>query len=366
MKKSIICLMTLLALALMLPAAASAQSRAETSLYGKTLKKATVKDADKFLKKYPSSVYAPQVQQLKDSLLYLQFVKDNVSQLAKEEALRVAGAALDAVGWKKDGKEHVLALDEDFTLRILSADGQLEETRSLQRYSMEDAPGSLSLVQPMTVTAPFSAQRQYIRFSYRNGASEYVEALYRPEEDLLSQALFYGTPLEDGCIEGQSPELMEGVTQTAELAWLAARLKENASLLPLSKADMLTDASIQWWLKKNPKAETTASKLSFGQLDAESSLVEAYKKARKESGKNCNVAVFDVRGYTVICAGTKKGGDYTLLWCEPVCKSRKTDKYIHSIFFENDGTTLDVVYYKARTTFKNKISLSNGQLAHLK
>lgn len=50
----------------------------------------------------------------------------------------------------------------------------------------------------------------------------------------------------------------------------------------------------------------------------------------------------------------------------PVCKDKKTDRYIRSIYFENDGTTLDVVYYKARTTFKNKISLNGQTISHLK
>ena len=46
--------------------------------------------------------------------------------------------------------------------------------------------------------------------------------------------------------------------------------------------------------------------------------------------------------------------------------NRKTDKYIRSFFFESDGTTLDVVYYKGNTTFKNKISLTTQALRHLK
>jgi len=343
-----------------------AQSRSETKLYNKTVKSATVKAADKFLKKYPSSVYAPQVQAMKDSLLYLVFVDQNVSLLSKEDALRIGAGALDAIGWKKDGKEHVLALQADFSLQVLSPDGTLEETRTLQPYTMEEAPASPALAVPMETVTPFGAQRQLIHFAYRNGNSEYVEALYQPEEDLLHQALFYGNPLPEGRIEGQSPEMMEGVVQIAEVSWLAGRLRENEALVPLAKADLLTDTAIQWWLKKNPKAETTATKLSFGQLDPESSLAAAFKKAAKEKGKLHNAAQFDLRGYTVIVIQNRKDGSYTLVWCEPVCKNKKTDKYLSSIFFESDGTTLDLVYYKAKTTFKLKISLPSQALRHLK
>lgn len=344
----------------------SAQSRSETSLYNKTMKKPSVKAADKFLKKYPSSVYAKKVLEMKDSLLYLVFVEQNVSRISHDEALQAAGKPLDAIGWKKDGAEHILALEDDFSLRVLSPDGRLEERRFLQPYTMQEEAYVASLVTPLEVVTPFGRERQLIHFAYRLGDTEYVEALYEPGEDLLSQALFYGNALPEGRIEGQSPEMMQGVVQTAEISWLAARLRENSALVPLSKADLLTDTAIRWWLSKNPKAETTASKLSFGQLDPESSLVEAFKKARKEKGKTVNAAQFDVRGYTVICIQNRKEGNYTLVWCEPVCKNRKTDKYLDTIFFENDGTTLDLIYYKAKTTFKIKISLPSQAVRHLK
>lgn len=344
----------------------SAQSRSETNLYKKTIKKPSVKAADKFLKKYPSSVYSVRIQQMKDSLLYLDFVEKNVSRISHEDALRLSGTSQDAIGWKKDGMEHILALDEDFTLRILSPAGVLKETRTLQPYTMEDTPLQPVLVGPMQIVTPFGGQRQLIHFAYRNGDREYVEALYQPEEDLLSQALFYGSPLSGGRIEGQSPEMMEGVVQTAEIAWLAGRLRENTLLVPLSREDYLTDTAIQWWLKKNPKAETTATKLSFGALDPESSLVAAFRKAPKEKGKSVSAAQFDLRGYTVIVTRNHSSGDYTLIWCEPVCRNRKTDKYLNTIYFESDGTTLDLIYYKAKTTHKLKISLPSQALRHLK
>ena len=328
---------TLLALSLLLLSlCAGAQSRSEKNLYEKTLKYFSVKSADKFLQKYPQSVFAPRVQVMKDSLMLNEFL------------------AADAC---------TFSLDEDLTLHILSPDGALERTRVLPRYTLEEAPGALSLALPLEIIAPLGG-RNYLHFGYRNGASEYVEVLYLPREDIQHQVLFYGTPLSGGRIEGQCPEMMEGLSPSAEVAWLVERLKENPALVSISRADMLTDASIRWWLEKNPKAETTASKLSFGRLDSESSLVEACKKAAKEKGKGVSVAKVDIRGYTVLCA--LKGGEYSLIWCEKQCRNRKTDKYIRSFFFESDGTTLDVVYYKGNTTFKNKISLTTQALRHLK
>ena len=348
----------------MAPLCLGAQTKAETSLFGKTMNKPSVKAADKFLKKYPNSVYAPKVLQIKDSLLTLEFIKGNVSLISHESAMAVAGGAMDATGWKKDGKEHVIALDPDMSIRILSPDGSLEDTRVLSVYTMEEAAWKPTLVQGLEVIRPLSPKRNYIHFAYRNGESEWVEALYIPEEDLLSQAIFYGNPMSEGRIEGQSPEMMEGVTSTAEIAWLAGRLRDNPLLVQISKADILTDQAIQWWLQKNPKAQTSASKLSFGILDEQSSMVEACKKARKEKGKGLSAAIFDIRGYTVVCTVSK--GEYKLIWCEPVCRNRKTDQYIRSMYFDNDGTTLNLFYYKGNTTFKKKISLPSQSLRHLK
>ena len=353
-------------LLLLLSLEGSAQSKAEKKLYGKTVESFSVKSADKFLKKYPKSVYAPRILQMKDSLLLAEYLEANTTKITPEQALGLAGGkALSALGWKKDGVERVLALDPDLTLRVLSPDGTLVETRTLPVYTMEEGAPQINLVIPMEMISPLGGSQNYIHFGYRNGDKEYVEALYLPAEDHIFQALFYGKPLGEGRIEGQSPEMLEGTIPPAEVAWLVGRFKENSSLVQLSKADLLTDESIRWWLSKNPKADT-ASRLSFGRLDPESSIAQACKAAKKERGKNASVAQFDIRGYTVLCSVSHKGGEYSLVWCEPVCKDKKTDRYIRSIYFENDGTTLDVVYYKGRTTFKNKISLNGQTISHLK
>ena len=382
-------LIYIFALAMLMPLSAAAQSKAEASMYGRTVKKPTVRAAEKFLKKYPESVYAPIVLRMRDSLLLfsldyddapglLEFYKNhpdtpfkdlvtgrimehNTSRIAHEEAMQIAGKCLDAIGWKKDNVEHVLALDEGLSLRMLSPDGELELTRDILVYSLSDSPGAPALVKTLDIVTPFGL-RNYLNFGYLNGSAEYVEVLYLPEEDILNQVMFYGSPLkpaegESFRIEGQSPEMMEGLTLTPETAWLVAGLKENSSLKQISKADLLTDSSIKWWLEKNSKAQTSASRLTFGQLDPEASIIDAYKKAPKEKGKGCSVAVFDIRGYTVIVAASKATGDYTLVWCEPACRDKRGAKYLSSIYFENDGTTLNLFYYKGKSILKIKISL---------
>ncbi len=351
---------------------AATQSKAETSLYTKTLAKPSVKAADKFLKKFPESVYAPVIRHLKDSLQTAEFQKKNVSQITKDEALQKAGECLDAVGWKKDGTEHILALTvlpgaiapTELTLRILSPNGAPETAKTIPVYTLQDPQKPFRLALPLEVVSPLGPRRNYLHFAYYNGADEYVEVLYLPEEDILHQAMFYGNPVgkDQQHIEGQSPEMMEGLQLTAETAWLVGRLKDNPSLIPISKADYLTDAAIRWWMEKNPGAGSKSARISFGRLDPESSIVQAYSKKAKEKGKNCNAALFDIRGYTVICVRSRTDGEYSLAWCEPVCRNRNRDKLLNTIYFESDGVTLVLFYYTGKTTFKYRLSTASHTL----
>ena len=357
----------------------AAQTKGETTLYGKTLAKPSVKAADKFLKKYPQSVYAPKIQHLKDSLLTVDFLQKNVSQISKDEALKKANASvgstsncLDAIGWKKDGVEHILALTvlqgavapTELTLRFLSPDGSPQNSRAIPVYTLQDPQKPFELALPLQVVSPIGPRRNYLHFGYYSGKEEYVEVLYLPEEDILHQAMFYGNPVgkDQQRIEGQSPEMMEGLQLTPEVAWLVDRLKNNPTLIPISKADYLTDAAIRWWMEKNPGAGSKSTRISFGRLDPESSIVQAYSKQAKEKGKNCNAALFDIRGYTVVCVRSRTDGEYSLAWCEPVCRNRNRDKLLNTIYFESDGVTLVLYYYKGKTTFKYRLSTASHTL----
>ena len=88
MKKVLTASLVLLLAAASLPA----QNKAETKLYQKTLSKPSVEAFDKFLKKYPSSVYASDILARKDTLL-------NISPYDMEQASAIARPLLpeDAV-----------------------------------------------------------------------------------------------------------------------------------------------------------------------------------------------------------------------------------------------------------------------------
>lgn len=393
--------LTLIALATMTVAlsstVASAQTPAETKLYNKTMKKPSVKAYDKFLAKFPSSSYASEILLLRDTELFSKvdkndaaavkafaqahpdsplseeisalIVSHNTSPLSKEDAMKAASGYNDAIGWRKDNVDHVLAIKLDggnISLQSLSLDGKPDaDAIAVPVHSLSDLTparleGNLSIVR--------IGNSQYASFAYVNegesAEKEWVEALCDMESGMIHNAMFYGKELssKDGkYIEGQCLEALSGGLMTSQLTYLLGKISENPSLKEISRADLLTDESIAWWLDKNPDAQTTARTVRFGALDPESSIVEAYKKAKKENGRNFNAALFDLRGYTMICAYSKTTKDYVLVWCEPVCKNRNRDQLLNTIYFENDNT-LDLFYYKGRTTFKFRVNLATKNL----
>ncbi len=389
-------------LALCLCLNAVAQTPAETKLYNKTLSKPTVKAFDKFLAKYPESVYYQEIRTLRDSCLFVLVDKDdaaavrnfasmypdsplkdevegyirlhNTSAVTRAEAVKIAGG--EAVGWKMDNVDYVVGVsvagDGNFVLSTYSMDGKKTfDDRTISRYELSP-PAGTRLVDSLCVV-DFNS-RNMLTFSYINeageGEQEYVVVLYDYHNDNVFNAMFYGSSLSEGeasggyAIEGQCPETLSGGVMSAEQMWTVNRIGSNPSLKPIAKADLLTNESIKWWKSRNPNAESSASlRLNFGILDPESSLVREYEKAAKEKGDKYNAAYFDLRGYTVIVAFAKSSGEYLLVWCEPVCKDRKTDRLLKNIYFEGNGTSsLAMFYYQGKKSFKYRVNLAEKTL----
>ncbi len=385
-----------------------AQTPAETKLYNKTLKKPSVKAYEKFLAKYPSSVYSLEILTLRDSTLFAAvdkedaeaveafaaahpesplsgqvgdvIVRHNTSPLSKEEALAavraLAPSATDAVGYRRANRDYALGLSAEggaLTLYrcALGADGAwaLADTRSLERYNLDGKLADCKLDGPVELVEIDG--KKFLSFNYINSSDnskgiEYVVSLFNPADDSVTHSMFYGRDMsaKDGLkIEGQCPEALSSLV-LPENAWLLNRINSDPRFEQISKANALTDDSIAWWLEKNPEAETRASRLNFGALDEESSLVAGFKTARsrdKDSSRSFTAALFDIRDYTVIVAYSKTYKNYILVWCEPVCKNKNRDKLLNTIYFEDD-TSLALFYYKGKTTFKNRINLANRSI----
>ena len=397
-------LFSIFAIALLSLGVLSAQTPAETKLYTKTLAKPSLKAYEKFLKKYPSSVYGTEILGLRDSVLFeavdqedteaveafaaehpgtpisarIEAVleRHNTSPLSKEEALAavraLVPAAYDAVGYRRANHDYAIGLSADggaLTLYrcALGADGvwTLVDTRSLERYNLDSKLKECRLDGPVDLVEINGKKELF--FIYLNSAEngknlEYVVSLYDLVEETAHNAMFYGRDRSaNGVlkIEGQCPEALSTLA-LQEHAYLLNHINSDVRLVPIARADALTDDSIAWWLDKNPAAETNASRLNFGALDEESSLVAGFKAARsrdKDSSKSFTAAMFDIRDYTVIVAYSKTYKNYILVWCEPVCVNKNRDKLLNNIYFEDD-TSLALFYYKGRTTFKNRINLA--------
>lgn len=385
----------------------SAQTKAETSLYNKTLKKPSVKAYNKFLTKYPDSTYSLEILTLRDSALFdaldsedagavetfasehpespiigkvMEVIsRHNTSPYSSEEALSIVSGivpdAAGAAGLRISNRDYAVGISTDgrtVTLsrcKLQNGEWSIDEVRHIDRYVLDKDLSELTLKEPLGVVE--IGFRKLLSFSYMNSAmdskeKEYVAALYDWDNVLLEQAMFYGREMSDGRIEGQCVEaaMTGGGLTMPETLWVLNAINSNPDLVPVSYADALTDDSIKWWLEKNPAAETSAKRLTFGALDEESSLVAGFKSApkkNKDSSKAFNVALFNIRDYTVIVAYSKTYQNYLLVWCEPVCVNRNRDKLLNTIYFEDDNT-LDLFYYKGKTTFKYRVNLATKAL----
>jgi len=201
----------------------------------------------------------------------------------------------------------------------------------------------------------------YSTMRQKDGQVQKLLSIYKPELDSFQRLSFIGKRLSDGKIEGSSNENFVIGLERPEMRWAVARLHSDPELVFISEADLMTDQAIEWWISKNPSALTGTSRITFGKIDEGSSLVAAYQKATKENLDAYRAATFDIRGYTVVVSFRKSDGGYSLVWAEPVCKNKKTDRYLNTIY-KASGNTLSMFYYKGNTTFKNNLNLANGSL----
>lgn len=241
----------------------------------------------------------------------------------------------------------------EWTLNSLVAypDGD-ENGFSFQKFE-EDTIGLVEMAGVKYLT--YSAIRQ------KDSQVQKSVNIFRPDQDNFQQLYFTGKRLADGKIEGSSNETLAQGLEKPEMRWAVAKLHSDSELVFISEADIMTDQAIEWWISKNPNALTGTSRITFGKIDAGSSLVEGYQKAKKENLDSYRAATFNIRGYTVVVSCKKSDGSYSLVWAEPIARNKNTDRYLNSIY-QASGNTLSMFYYKGKTTFKNNLNLANGSL----
>lgn len=207
---------------------------------------------------------------------------------------------------------------------------------------------------------------KYLSFSVLSKSDDrlkYTRYLYCLSDDFLYALDFYGKPIH---VEGSSLGIegvssLELVQPSPQVSYLDSLFRIDKRFVYLSEKDYQTDKYISWWLDNNPLALKSAKTIEFGAISENCSLYDAYRNAKKSSRGNLEAAVCDIRGYTVVVVRNRKTNSHLLVWAEPECKNRKTDRYLAQVGFV-DNNTISLYFYKGKTMFKYKINLVSRTL----
>jgi len=376
MKRILLAAMALICIA----ASADAQSKAETRLYNKTLKKPSLSAFDKFLNKYPSSVYAEDISARKDTLLNItpyteaqaaEILSGFLPEGAEFKALPIRSNTVDRIYGICIGADS-LALDyvRIYTLEKGKSDWSMKDS---YEAPSADAQGMSTRVFVDDAASFKIRNERYFRFSYLMSSADaklqtYVTACYSPESDTFDAISFSGKNiLKEGdnlaySIYGRSNGNMAAEAARPQIKLLISEMEKNPGLKAIPDKEYYTDLALEWWLENNPDALTNASKIKFSIIEKESSLVEEFNKAKgKKNSAKYTAAIFDHRGYSVIVAYQKDDDNYVLAWAEPECKNKYKDRLLNSISFR-DANTLEMFYYHGNRTFKYWLNLTSKSL----
>lgn len=368
---------------LLMGSAAFGQTRSETKLYDRTLAKPSVKAYDKFLKKYPSSVYADDIKARRDTLLYISpYSAEDASRLLS--TLLPEGYSYKAVASRNEGVDRLYAIcigADSLSLgdlRFISFEKKLlgraktetwEKTGTYE-LAAADADGMSSRE---FADSSFSFKLRgtdYLYFNYLLSSADrtvqrYVSVCYAPADGTFDYVSFSGkNALEAGDggqyrIVGRNDMVLD--ENKPQVRLMLQRIKENPRLEAIPERDYQTDLAIEWWLSNNDTSKS--GKLSFNILPAECSLVEDFAGAKgKVSSAKYSAVILDRRGYTVIVVYQKASKDYVLAWAEPECRNKRTDRLLNSLSFDGPNT-LEMFYYQGNRMFKFHLNLASKQLS---
>lgn len=236
-----------------------------------------------------------------------------------------------------------------------SENNHLFDESNLAFQGFQDTTAILYLYDSLSPVITFSTL-----LSDNNNNAEYDIFVYNPTTNILQKVGLIGKVLENGQIEGSSNKAFLDNPFIPEMQWALNRFDNNDSLIELGEDVIITNQALDWWFEKNPKA-SSSSKINFGGLPTNSSLVQAFNETKeKEKSGNYTVALFNHRGYTVIVA-KRSSGEYMLAWAEPICKNKNTDPLLNTIYFEK-GSQIAMFYYQGRKTYKLHLNLANGAI----
>lgn len=377
---------------------ALAQKKSETKLYKTVIAQGDTLGFNKFLAKYPKSVYAPSIAAKKDSLIKIYnttaysveqanvFFKETF--LASVNANAVAGKDFVALPLKKNNIEYITAIvapaaDAPYTFRIvkLKQEGDSWSTlseKTASRYIQDDELNLFAFVPQNSLecgTADIEkitvGTEEFLKFNYlnytnatdcrskwQNNNAELVSNLVSLSDGAVYNAMFSGEICSQTLCGSCNDAIQGGILATEQINYLVRQFASHPALAPANKERQITKEAIKWWYDNNPSGKTT---LSFGVLEKEHPIVQAFLNDKyKENSANNSAAFFNIMETTVLCVYNKGSKQYLLAWCEPQAKEGKNAKELGSIYFEK-GNTVVLYYYQGNRTSKERINLVTRQ-----
>lgn len=386
----------------------AAQTKSETKLYKTVLAKKDLKNANKFLNKFPSSIYTPTVKRIKDSIVfhsldnndvtaYINFIKQNpksafaaqangkiellnTSSISNPEAFSITvqcGIPTESIlavkGVKNLNKEHIVAIlkpqNGNYTIVTLAQNnGTWEHATTLNEpvYTNDYQLNTLKLT-PELYSATIDGM-QHLFFAYTNTCLtpdkrsnipnnniEYVANLYSLSDNVVYNVLYSGKNIGDEIFGSTMDSAQGGMMATPQTTWLFKHLRANQNLKAFDKSLFLTQQTIEWWYENNPQNSGT---LQFGIIPEDSELVNRFKEYKeKENVGQYTVAMFDICHNTVVVVYNKADKKYSLALCQatPV---NKTDLELGS-FYGEKGNTLVLYFYKGKESIKKRLNLGS-------
>ncbi|MBR4882979.1 MAG: hypothetical protein IKU18_03785, partial [Bacteroidales bacterium] len=284
-----------------------AQKKSETKLFNTVMAQGDTVAFNKFLSKYPNSVYAKTIKAKKDSLI-LKYNTTVHTQLQANDFFKsacnlssdaAAGKDFIAFPFRKNNVEFLLgvlapntAANGGNSLRILKfeqANGGWNKVleREESRYIQDDElklfvfspiqDQKLSADEQCYSTGAQVQKEKYLHFNYinfsegtdprsgwENNNVELISNLLSLSGENLFNTMFSGEKM-GGEIYGKcSDSAQGGIMGTPQINYLVTYLSGQENLKPADQERELTREAIKWWYSNNKKG---ASVLNFGVLE---------------------------------------------------------------------------------------------------
>lgn len=242
---------------------------------------------------------------------------------------------------------------------------QVPKTIKLEKYNNRAIPVySHFCGGPETVRIDDSL---YLHLSYENFALEensvdHIEVIVDLSDNTATYGIFSGKRLNGRKLEGRLISSPKTGASEPVTKYITRIIDENDKLMTIAAADALSDELMEKWKSMNERASEDAAQVIFIPIPEESSISEAYdnRKFGKETGEVHSAVLMNFRDNTIICSCDKIGRK-TLVWCEQQCTDKTSEKYLHTIFFEQKST-ITLFYYHGRKSYKYRINLENGRI----